>query len=83
MSPPTGPAPEAAPEDVGERDREPWHLRDHIGIVSGLLLGLIALGVLVLLAAAGDPGAIGILVVLVIGIALIYFGAQLHGARRR
>jgi uncharacterized membrane protein HdeD (DUF308 family) len=60
-----------------------WRLRDHIGVVSGVVLGLVALAVLVLIAAAGDPGALGILVVIVIGIALIFFGSQLHGSRSR
>lgn len=71
------------PDDAQAGDPQPWHLADHIGVVSGIALGLIALAVLVLLAAAGDPGALGILVVLVIGIALIYFGGQMHGSRSR
>jgi hypothetical protein len=70
-------------EDVDWDLSDRWRLRDHAGVVSGIVLGLIALAVLVLVAAAGDPGAFGILVVIVIGIALIYFGGQLHGSRSR
>lgn len=76
------------PEGVGEPEdawdeREPWRLRAHIGVISGVVLGLIALAVLSLIAAAGDPGAFGILVVVMIGIALIFFGGQLHKSRSR
>ncbi|MHB8245571.1 MAG: hypothetical protein ACYDGN_09510 [Acidimicrobiales bacterium] len=59
-----------------------WRLWDHIGVISGIVLGLIALGILLLLAAAGDPGAFGILVVTIVGVGLIYFGGQIHGRRR-
>ncbi len=71
------------PEDDSPHEPEPWRARDHVGIISGVLLGLVALGIVLLLAAAGDPGAFGILVVAVVGVALIYFGGQLHGSRRR
>lgn len=57
-------------------------LRDHIGRISGVVLGLIALFFLLLLAAAGDPSAFGILVVIVIGIMLIAVGGKLRGSRR-
>lgn len=61
--------------------RERWRLWDHIGVISGVFLGLVALGILLVIAAAGDPGAFGILVVIVVGVGLIYFGGQLHGSR--
>lgn len=70
-------------EDVDWDLPDSWRLRDHVGILSGIFLGLVALAVLILVAAAGDPGAFGILVVVVIGIALIFFGGQLHGSRSR
>jgi hypothetical protein len=77
-----GPGEEGLPEDPFD-ERQPWRLRDHIGVISGIVLGLVALGILLLIAAAGDPGAFGILAVVVIGVALIFFGGQLHSARRR
>lgn len=64
-------------------EREPWRLWDHIGMISGAILGLLAFAVVLLLAIAGDPAAFGIIVVVVIGIALIYAGGKLHGPRRR
>jgi hypothetical protein len=63
-------------------DRKPWRLWDHIGVILGIVLGLIALLILLLVAAAGDPGAFGIIVVTIIGISLIFFGGQLHKSRR-
>jgi hypothetical protein len=63
--------------------RPQWRLWDHIGVISGVLLGLILLGFLVLLAALGDPDALSLLVVLVVGVALIVFGGKLHGLSRR
>ncbi len=66
-----------------QRNREPWRLRDHWGVMSGFLLGLIALGLLVLAAAAGDPGALGIILIAVFGTAMIFLGGQIHGNRSR
>jgi len=60
-----------------------WRLWDHIGIISGVALGLIVLGFLVVLAAAGDQQALGVIVVVVVGVALIYVGGRLHGLRGR
>lgn len=68
--------------EVGEPEREPWRLWDHIGVLSGLFLGFLAFCVLVLLAIAGDAGALAIIVVVIVGVALIYAGGKLHGARR-
>ena len=53
------------------RRDEPFRIRDHIGVISGLFLGLIALLFLVALALLGDEPAITLLVVLVVGIAMI------------
>ena len=61
----------------------PWRLWDHIGVISGVVLGLMVLGFLVLLAALGDPYAFGLLVVVVVGVALIFFGGKLHGLHGR
>lgn len=61
----------------------PFKVRDHIGVISGITLGLIVVAFLIVLAFAGDPSALAIIVVGVVGIALIYLGAQMRGARRR
>jgi hypothetical protein len=75
--PPSGSAAEV-PEE-----KEPWRLWDHIGMISGAFLGLIAFAIVVMLALAGDPGAFAIIVVVVMGVALIFLGGKLHGPRRR
>lgn len=62
---------------------EPWRLWDHIGVISGVVLGLVAFGFLVLLAAAGDRGALAVVITLVIGVGFIYLGGQIRAARRR
>ncbi|MGH9298632.1 MAG: hypothetical protein ACRDZT_01800 [Acidimicrobiales bacterium] len=59
------------------------HWTDHIGVISGVGLGLLAVSFLGFLAAAGDAAALAILVTLVIGIAFIYLGGQIRAARRR
>ena len=63
--------------------REPFRLWDHIGRISGVVLGLAVAAFLVVLAVAGDPQALGIIVVVVVGVALIYLGGRLHGLRSR
>lgn len=72
--------PSAAPR---EEEPEPWRLWDHIGRISGVVLGLLLFALLVLLAVAGDPAALAIIVVVLVGIGLIYLGGRLHGGRRR
>lgn len=79
MNGPDGPA----GEEAAAEERAPWRLWDHIGVISGLLLGLVAFGVLALLALAGDPGALAVIVVVVVGVALIYLGGKMHGSRGR
>ena len=64
-----------------EGGRPPFKLWDHIGVLSGVVFGLVGVGFLVVLAAAGDAGALAILCVIVVGIALIYAGGQFHGPR--
>lgn len=61
----------------------PFRLWDHVGMISGAVLGVIVLGFLVVLAAAGDPAALAVIVVVVAGVALVYFGGRLHGLRGR
>lgn len=65
------------------RSEGPWRIRDHIGMISGFVLGMLVLFLLVVLAFAGDPSATAILIVAVVGIALVAAGVQLHGPRRR
>ncbi len=69
-------------EEIDPEERQIWHWREHIGMISGLTLVLIAFVFLGFVAAAGDGGALAILVVVVIGVALIFLGGRLHGARR-
>ncbi len=64
-------------------ERAPFRLWDHIGRISGVVLGLAVFAFLVVLAVAGDPQALGIIVVVVAGILLIYLGGRLHGLRGR
>lgn len=61
--------------------RVPFRLWDHIGRISGVVLGLAVFAFLVVLAVAGDPQALGIIVVVVAGVLLIYLGGRLHGER--
>lgn len=65
----------------GPGGRPPFRVRDHIGVISGVVLGAFVLAFLVLLAFAGDPNAVAILVVVVVGLALIALGAQMRGSR--
>lgn len=69
---------EGAPPGAGGR-REPFRLRDHVGMISGAVLGVVFFAFLVLLALAGSPGAFVFLVVLVVGVAMIALGGRLRG----
>lgn len=60
-------------------ERTPFRVRDHIGVISGLSLGLIALLFLVYLAVRGFEPAVTLLVVFVVGVALIAVGSRLRG----
>jgi hypothetical protein len=72
-----------APGDVPSADeRPPFKLWDHIGVISGVVLGSIVFAFLVLLAFLGDQAALAIVVVIVAGIALIGLGGKLHGLPR-
>lgn len=72
--------PEGEPE---EDERVPWRFRDHVGVLSGILLGGAALFFLLIIAtnSTRGQGALEILVVLVIGITLIAVGNQMRGGR--
>ncbi|HXY43039.1 MAG TPA: hypothetical protein VEH29_02525 [Acidimicrobiales bacterium] len=73
-------APDRHAEPGAPLRRRLW---DHIGVISGVVLGLVVLAFVVVLAEAGDPGALQVIVVVVVGVALIYFGGRLHGLRSR
>jgi len=60
----------------------PWRLWDHIGVLSGVMLGLVFAALLGVLAAAGDPAALSILVTIAIGVAMIFLGVKMRGSTR-
>ena len=62
--------------------RTPWRLWDHIGVLSGWVLGLAFVALLGILAAAGDPAVIAVLVTIVIGVAMIFLGLKMRGSAR-
>ncbi|HXY45555.1 MAG TPA: hypothetical protein VEH29_15315, partial [Acidimicrobiales bacterium] len=72
------PTPEPGRQDM---ERVPFRLVDHIGMISGGLLAAAFIALLVVLAIAGDPSAVAVLVVIFAGIALIYILGQMHGPR--
>ena len=55
---------------------EGW-LWGHIGRISGIALGVLALGLIVFLAAIGFSPAFGVLMFLLIGTALIFVGGRI------
>ncbi|MGD0984684.1 MAG: hypothetical protein ABSA65_12845 [Acidimicrobiales bacterium] len=59
--------------------REKFRIRDHIGVISGLLLGTVAFLFVVALAVMGDEAAVTLLVVIVVGIGLIALGTRMRG----
>lgn len=63
--------------------REPFHAWDHRGVIAGVFLGLLVVVFLVVLAAAGDQGALAILVVVFAGILLIYLMGQMRSSGTR
>ena len=64
---------------MNDESRVPFRLRDHIGVISGLLLGSVAFLFVVALAILGDEPALTLLVVIVVGIALIALGTRIRG----
>lgn len=63
---------------MNDHMREPFRLRDHIGVISGLFLGFIAFCLVVLLAVKGFEPAVTLLVVVVVGVLLIALGARMR-----
>jgi hypothetical protein len=64
---------------VSREEREPFRLRDHIGIISGLFLGGIAFVSVLVLAIIGDEQALELLVVIAVGLGLIAVGTRMRG----
>jgi len=64
---------------VNEQAREPFRIRDHIGVISGLVLGGIAFSFVVALAVMGDEAAVALLVVIVVGLGLVALGTRMRG----
>ena len=77
-APPVGP-PGAGRPETGRAGGRQW-LWDHIGRIAGLVLGLAAFALVVVLAAAGWPPAYGLVVLVVIGVAMIAVGGRIKGA---
>ncbi len=59
--------------------REPFRIRDHIGLILGMFLGGLAFLAVVALAVIGDEQAITLLVVIVVGLGLIALGTRMRG----
>ena len=64
---------------MSDESRAPFRVRDHIGVISGLVLGGIAFSFVVALAVMGDEAAVTLLVVAVVGIGLIALGTRMRG----
>ena len=63
---------------MNEQAREPFRIRDHIGVISGLFLGFIAFAFVVAIAIMGDEPAVTLLVAFVVVVALISVGARMR-----
>jgi hypothetical protein len=64
---------------VSDESREPFRIRDHIGVMSGLFLGAIAFVLVLALAVKGFEPAITLLVVIVAFFGLIALGTRMRG----
>ena len=64
---------------MSREEREPFRLRDHIGVISGLFLGGIAFVSVLVLAIIGDEQALELLVVIAVGLGLIAVGTRMRG----
>jgi len=62
-----------------EPPRVPFRIRDHIGVIVGIILGSIAFLFVVGLALIGDQAALALLVVIAVGLALIALGTRMRG----
>jgi hypothetical protein len=66
--------------ELTEPVRRHWY--DRIGIISGIVLFLLALAGLIFLAAIGFSPALYLLVLVAVGVFLVIQGTRLHGPRR-
>jgi len=64
---------------VSDEEREPFRIRDHVGMILGVILGGIAFLAVLALALIGDEQAVTLLVVIVIGLGLIALGTRMRG----
>jgi len=64
---------------MSDDPREPFRIRDHIGVISGIILASIAFLAVVALALLGDEQALTLLVVIVVGLGLIALGTRMRG----
>lgn len=64
---------------MSDEPREPFRIRDHIGMISGIILGAIALLAVLSLALLGDEQATTLLVVIIVGLGLIALGTRMRG----
>ena len=64
---------------MSDQSREPFRIRDHIGVISGLVLAFLAFLLVLVLAVKGYEPAITLLVVLVAFFGLIALGTRMRG----
>lgn len=64
---------------MSDEPREPFRIRDHIGMILGIILGGIAVLAVLALALLGDEQAVTLLVVIVVGLGLIALGTRMKG----
>lgn len=72
----------SSPGGEGPVAQEHGWLYNHIGRISGVILGLVFIAFLAFLAVAGYEPALALLVVLVAGVLLVSLGSQLRGPMR-
>jgi hypothetical protein len=64
---------------VSDESREPFRIRDHIGMISGVILGGLAFLLVLVLAVKGWEPAITLIVVLVVFFGLVALGTRMRG----
>ncbi len=66
---------------AGDPDRPKFRAWDHRGVIAGVLGGLVVFAFLVVLAIAGDPSALAIIVVILAGLLLIFVMGRMRAGR--
>ena len=64
---------------MSDESREPFRIRDHVGVISGLFLGGTALLLVLALAIKGYEPAITLVIVIVVFFGLIALGTRMRG----